>query len=339
MNGRTLIVWIGLCICLSGWSGCDRTDSLQQPAARRGADGLPGPLNVVVTVGMLADLVREIGGDQVVVTQLMGEGVDPHLYRITRDDVRAVFAADLLFVSGLMLEGKMLASFQKMARRIPVIAVADRLQEQRKLPPLPETEVDPHVWMDLSLWAETLPIIADGLAALRPAAATDFHQRAETLRDELLTLHQYGQQVIASIPADRRYLVTSHDAFAYFGRAYGLEVTAVQGLSTESEAGLRWINELVQLIVQHQIQAVFVESSVPRKSMQAVLEGVRALGHDVTIGGELFSDSAGPAGSYEGTYQGMMDHNLTVIARALGGDAPPAGFRGRLQQELNDAAK
>lgn len=341
MNQRLMIALIALIPLLGGAGGCDRFGDAasRSPAAAGEVDtAAMRPLRVVVTVGMLADLVRQVGGDEVTVTQLMGEGVDPHLYKITRDDVRAVIGADMVFVSGLMLEGKMLASLQPLSRRMPLVAVADRLQQLGRLPAASQAGQDPHVWMDLSLWAQTLPIIVDSLAEQRPQAADGFRCRADRLRQQMLDQHRYGIEVMATVPVASRYLVTSHDAFAYFGRAYGLQVTAVQGLSTESEAGLRWINQLVDLIVRQRIGAVFVESSVPRKSMEAVLQGVRAQRHEVVIGGELYSDSAGTAGTYQGTYLGMMDHNLTVIARALGGNAPAGGFRGLLLPEATDAA-
>jgi len=298
-------------------------------------------IQAVATVGMVGDLVRNIGGPHVQVRQLMGAGVDPHLYKVTRDDVRAIFAADIIFASGLMLEGKMSHTLRQMSRRRPVVAVADRLAESQ-LPPhhastadadasMPARgHIDPHVWMDMATWSKTIPLIADALSELKPSARDDFYARAKQYEQEVLEIHEYGVHCIATIPQSGRHLITSHDAFGYFGQAYGLTVTGVQGVSTDSEAGLLWINQLVDTIVNEKIQAVFVESSVPRKSLEAVIEGAQSRGHRVMIGGELFSDSAGPADSYEGTYIGMMDHNLTSITRALGGKAPPRGHRGML---------
>lgn len=296
-------------------------------------------IQVVATVGMVADLVRNVGGPHVRVTQLMGAGVDPHLYKITRDDVRAIFAADVIFASGLMLEGKMSHTLDQMARRRPVVAIADRLAEKQLLPHLPTSvdtdtgshgHIDPHVWMDMATWSKTLPFIVDALSALKPSASDDFQGRAKEFERSILEIHEYGVRAVATIPESSRHLITSHDAFGYFGEAYGLRVTGVQGVSTDSEAGLLWINQLVDTIVDEKIQAVFVENSVPRKSLEAVIEGVQSRGHRIIIGGELFSDSAGPMNSYEGTYLGMMDHNLTSITRALGGQAPPKGYRDKL---------
>jgi manganese/zinc/iron transport system substrate-binding protein len=321
-----LIPLIAVGICLFG--GCF---PVHQPDSADADSGRP--LRVVATVGMVADLVRQIGGPHVEVRQLMGNGVDPHLYKVTRDDVRAIFAADLIFASGLMLEGKMSHTLGQMARRRPVVSVADTLMDSGLIIPgdaASHGHPDPHVWMDVSLWAQTLPIIVQSLSKLRPEAHDDFLANSLALRDEMISLHAYGVESIGSIPEGSRQLITSHDAFGYFGRAYGMDVTGVQGLATDSEAGLLRINDLVDLIVRRQISAVFVESSVPWKSLEAVVEGVTSRGHQVTIGGELFSDSCGPSGTYEGTYLGMMDHNLTLITRALGGIAPPGGFRGRL---------
>lgn len=296
-------------------------------------------IHAVATVGMVGDLVRNIGGPHVRVEQLMGAGVDPHLYKVTRDDVRAIFAADIIFSSGLMLEGKMSHTLQQMSRRRPVVAVADRLAESQLLPLLASTadasmsahdHIDPHVWMDMATWSKTIPLIANALSELKPSARDDFYARAKQYEQEVLEIHEYGVHCMATIPRSSRHLITSHDAFGYFGQAYGLTVTGVQGVSTDSEAGLLWINQLVDTLVNEKIHAVFVESSVPRKSLEAVIEGAQSRGHRVVIGGELFSDSAGPADSYEGTYIGMMDHNLTSITRALGGEAPPRGHRGML---------
>jgi manganese/zinc/iron transport system substrate-binding protein len=200
-----------------------------------------------------------------------------------------------------------------------------------------EDHPDPHVWMDVAMWAETLPVVTEALTAYAPQHAEDFRANAQRYHDELRALHQYGIESIGTIPPPRRQLITSHDAFGYFGRAYGLEVRGVQGLSTDSEAGLMRINQLVDLIVGLQIAAVFVESSVPRKSLEAVIEGASARGHRVVIGGELFSDSGGAEGTYEGTYVGMMDHNFTSVTRALGGSASAGGFRGQLSAHAQSA--
>ncbi len=312
-----------------GCNGPAQPDSLQQPQAT--VDG-NSPIAVTATVGMVADLVRIVGGERVNVTQLCGPGVDPHLHKATRDDVQNMMNADIIFYSGLMLEGKMTDSLVKLARGKPVVAVTEAIDQPSLLEPDDFAgHFDPHVWMDVSAWAKCVDVIADELSQLDPPSESGYRQRAEKLRGELAELHEYGRRAIGSIPKESRILVTSHDAFNYFGRAYGLEVLGVQGISTESEAGLQRINELVDLLVDRKVKAVFVESSVPPKNIESLVEGARARGHDVHIGDqELFSDAMGAAGAYEGTYIGMLDHNITLVARGLGGEAPANGMQGKL---------
>ncbi len=321
---KHLLAWsLALTLCL----GCNRPD------APNGGDASPRtyPITITATVGMVADIVRQVGGQHVTVTQICGPGVDPHLYKVTRDDAQTLSTADMIFYSGLMLEGKMSDTLVKMARQRPVIAVTESIDESLLLEPDEmQGHYDPHVWMDVSAWSQCVTAVADALAEFDPAHAADYEQRAEAYRKELQALHQYGLEAIATIPADSRVLVTSHDAFNYMGRAYGLNVQGVQGLSTESEAGLQRVNELVDMLVNQNVHAVFIESSVPRKSIDALVEGAQAQGHEVTIGGELYSDAMGPAGSYEGTYIGMLDHNITVVTRALDGEAPERGLNGKL---------
>ncbi len=291
------------------------------------------PLRVVATVGMVADIVREIGGVRTDVAQLMGSGVDPHLYKATRDDVRQVIDAEIVFSGGLMLEGRLQDTLQEVGRSRPVVAVTSELPEDQLLRPEgSEGHPDPHVWMDVAAWASCADVVAAALSKADPAHATEFSERNSELRGRMQALHEYGITSISSIPQDHRVLVTSHDAFSYFGRAYGLEVVGVQGLSTESEAGLQRINELVDLLVERKLSAVFVESSVPPKNIQALIDGAKSRGHEVTIGGELFSDAMGSDGTYEGTYIGMLDHNITTVTRALGGTAPARGLSGKLNE-------
>jgi manganese/zinc/iron transport system substrate-binding protein len=291
------------------------------------------PIRVVATVGMVADIVREVGASRVAVTQLMGPGVDPHLYKGTRDDVRSILASDIVFYSGLMLEGKLIDMLEKVSRKKPVIAVTSVLEEDSILAEgVSNGHADPHVWMDVSLWARCVDAVADALADYDPTHALAYRAAANEYQEKLAALHQYGKQVIGSVPPRGRVLITSHDAFSYFGRAYGLEVFGVQGLATDSEAGLRQINALVDTIVSRQVSAVFVESSVPRKSILAVVDGAASRGHLVRVGGELYSDAMGEGGTYEGTYIGMLDHNLTLVARSLGGAAPERGMQGLLRK-------
>ncbi len=289
------------------------------------------PIQATVTVGMVADLVREIGGEQVAVKQLLRSGVDPHLYKPTRDDVSALMKADIVFFNGLLLEGKMAETLHALARKKKSVAVAERLASERL--GLPTTvsgsseHVDPHIWMDVSLWSEVAQVIGDELSLYDPPHAEAYRERTKKMRSKLDALHQYGVQQIGNIPDDQRVLVTSHDAFRYFGKAYNIEVMAIQGISTESEAGLQRVNELVDMLVSRKVRAVFVESSVPRESIEALLLGAKSRGHQVTIAAELYSDAMGND-KYTGTYIGMMDHNLTSIAKALGSSTvPEGGFR------------
>jgi manganese/zinc/iron transport system substrate-binding protein len=288
----------------------------------------------VATVGMVADIVRNIGGPQMDVRALMGPGVDPHLYKATRDDVRAILDADVVFYVGLMLEGKMNDTLEKLSKERPVLAVTRGIERQKLLMSEGESgHVDPHVWMDVLLWSECVDAVVQGLSQADPSRVDAFQAQADQYRDRLLRLHDYGKRVMATVPEERRWLITSHDAFRYLGRAYGVQVQGVQGISTESEAGLQHINALVDLLVEKQIRSVFVESSVSTKSLMAIIEGARARGHDVQVGGELFSDAMGQRDTYEGTFEGMLDHNLTLIARGLGGSAPDQGLNARLSEQ------
>jgi manganese/zinc/iron transport system substrate-binding protein len=289
------------------------------------------PHRIVVTTAMVGDLVANVAGDRATVQTLMGPGVDPHLYKTTRDDVAALRSADAIFYSGLMLEGKMADTLIRMARNKPVYAVTELIDESKLLSPEDlEGHFDPHVWMDVTAWSSGIDAVARALTEFDPAGAEVYAANARAYAESLKQLDAYARSSIQTIPADQRVLITSHDAFGYLGRAYGLNVQGVQGLSTESEAGLQRINELVDFVVANQVRAVFIESSVSPKSIEALIQGARSRGHDLAVGGELFSDAMGEAGTYEGTYIGMIDHNITTITRALGGSAPADGMHGRL---------
>ncbi len=331
MVSRAVSLLLVTLVCLAGCS-----DSRQ-------GSGNPGdsvsqnvqiPINVAATVGMVADVVRQIGGDRVAVNQVCGSGVDPHLYKATRDDVQAMMNADMIFYSGLMLEGKMSDTLIKVARSKPVIAVTESLDESVLLEPDDFAgHFDPHVWMDVSAWSKSAAVIAEELAKYDVDGTATYQTNLKTYQEHLAALHQYGKTSIGSIPPESRVLVTSHDAFNYFGRAYGLEVLGVQGISTESEAGLQQINDLVNLLVDKRVRSVFVESSVPRKNIDALVEGAKSKGHEVKVGDkELFSDAMGNDRTYEGTYVGMLDHNITVVTRGLGGEAPVGGMQGKLSE-------
>ncbi|MEW6197674.1 MAG: zinc ABC transporter substrate-binding protein [Planctomycetota bacterium] len=287
---------------------------------------------IVCTTGMVADIVRQVAGAHATVTGLIGSGVDPHLYVPTRQDISALQRAPVVFYSGLMLEGKMTGALEKLAgggklvRPVTAGLEAGYLLESERAAGHP----DPHVWMDVRAWSRAVDTVARTLAEYDPLNAATYETNARKYQQDLEELDAYVRQVLGSVPEPQRILVTAHDAFRYFGRAYGLRVQGIQGISTESEAGLEDINRLVDLIVRQDVRAVFVETSVADKSVRALIEGAAARGKTVQVGGRLFSDAMGPPGAYEGTYIGMIDHNATTIARALGGQAPEGGWRGRL---------
>ena len=289
------------------------------------------PLTIVTTTSQIADMARKVAGERATVTALMGEGVDPHLYRQTRADVAKLRNADLVLFNGLYLEAGLEDFLLELGRRQTVIALAERLPAERLLSDedYPEKR-DPHVWMDVGSWASLVTELEAILSEADPDGADVFAANAAAYGQELDALDAYIRDSIASIPEHARVLVTAHDAFRYFGRAYAIEVMGIQGLSTESEAGLARIGELVDLLVEREVAAVFVESSVADRNIRALVEGAAAKGHSIGIGGELFSDAMGAPDTYEGTYIGMLDHNATVMTRALGGEAPESGLNGRL---------
>lgn len=309
-------VWLGVTGCAPK---SDTADA--DPAAG-------GRYQVVGTVGMITDVVRNIAADRAAVVGLIGEGVDPHLYKPTRKDVVTLNQADVVFYNGLRLEGAMtdllerLATTDKPVRAVTatILGETDYLLEKDD----GSARTDPHVWMDVAGWIRAVPVIVDTLATYDSANAVAYQQNGDVYIEKLRALDAYAREALATIPAEKRVLVTAHDAFQYFGRAYGLEVRGIQGISTESEAGVRDLENLIDFIVERELPAVFVESSVGDKNVRALVEGARARGHTVAIGGTLFSDAMGPAGSYEGTYIGMIDHNVTTITNALGGTA--SGF-------------
>jgi manganese/zinc/iron transport system substrate-binding protein len=287
---------------------------------------------IVTTTGMIADLARAIGGEDVEVVQLMPSGVDPHLYKATRSDMATMLRADLVLYNGLLLEGKLTDALERVAASGRAVRAVTEAVDRALLltPPGFEGTFDPHLWMDPRSWAATIDVVRDAMTALLPGAEAELAARAERHRAALLELDRYAEEVLATVPQPQRLLVTSHDAFNYLGRRYAFQVEGIQGLSTESEAGLRRIEELVDLLVLRRLPAVFAESTVPAKGVQALIDGAAARGHAVALGGTLFSDAMGPPGSYEGTYLGMIDHNVTTIARALGGSPPARGWSGKL---------
>jgi len=276
-------------------------------------------IKVTATITMVADFARNVGGDRVEVETLMGPGVDPHLYKAAASDVTKLQQADVIFYSGLLLEGKMQDIFGKLARsKRFVYAVTESIPPERLLePPQFAGHYDPHVWFDVPLWKICIDVVAKGLSEVDPPGKDGYEKRAAATRARMDELHAWALKKAAELPAERRILVTSHDAYNYFGRAYGFQVVGLQGISTVSEAGLADVAKLTDFIKQKKIKAVFVESSVPHDTIERISKDA-----GVKIGGELFSDAMGTPGQIEngydlGTYEGMIKHNLTTIVEAL----------------------
>ncbi|MEA3404333.1 MAG: zinc ABC transporter substrate-binding protein [Pseudomonadota bacterium] len=274
-------------------------------------------MNIVTTTGMIADLTENIGGTAVKVTSLMGTGVDPHLYKATQGDLRKLMKADVILYNGLHLEGKMQDIFEKMARKKPVYAVANNISESKLI--TDHLHSDPHIWFDIKLWLVAGQNVLDILIKHDPKHQADFQANAEAYFQKLNELHEWTIQQIQTIPEQQRILITAHDAFGYFGQAYGLKVRGLQGISTAAEFGLQDIKQLKDVIVANQIKAVFVESSVSPRFIQSLVKGVAAEGHQLKIGGELFSDAMGLTNTAEGNYIGMVTHNVNTIVSALKG--------------------
>ena len=288
--------------------------------------------SVLATVAMVGDAVRDVSGGRVRAETLIGEGVDPHLFRPTRADIARLLAADAVFANGHRLEGRMgdvLDRVRASGRLVVLMAESLPRAQLRANPDYPDA-ADPHVWMDPTLWGEAAGAVAEGLGRLVPDAREGFADNLARFRARCARLDEYAREAIGTIPANARVLVTAHDAFGYFGRRYGLEIESIQGISTESEANLAAIEGLVRKLAERRVPAVFAESSVPDRAVRALIEGAGARGQRVALGGNLFSDAMGRPGTYEGTYEGMIDHNVTTITRALGGRVPPRGLNGRL---------
>jgi manganese/zinc/iron transport system substrate-binding protein len=298
-------------------AGCAQADTQKQDADLSGRE-----IRVVTTIGMIADVVENVGGERVQVEGLMGPGVDPHLYKASAGDVTRLERADLIFYNGLHLEAQMGDVLEQMAESgIRTVAVADTIDPARLLSPAEyEGAYDPHVWFDVTLWMQAVERVRDTLVEVDPEHAEQYRANAEAYLAELEELHIYVQAQAQRVPDAQRALVTAHDAFNYFGRAYGFEVRGLQGISTESEASIADVQDLAEFIAGRRIPALFVESSVSQRSIEAVRSAVQAQGFDVQIGGELFSDAMGTAGTPEGTYIGMVRHNIDTIVSALLGE-------------------
>ncbi|WP_242598284.1 metal ABC transporter solute-binding protein, Zn/Mn family [Heyndrickxia oleronia] len=277
-----------------------------------------GKIQITTTIGMIKDIVNEVGGEHVAVVGLMKSGVDPHLYKASQGDIQKLEEANIIFYNGLHLEGKMIDIFEKMAKKKTTIAVSKDISEDQLRGWDDGTEGhDPHIWFNVKHWITATKTVRDELIKYDPDHKEDYQTNADAYIKKLEELDQYAEDKIASIPEQTRVLVTAHDAFGYFGDRYGIEVMGLQGISTASEYGSKDVSELRDFLVANKIKAVFMESSVPKKAINAVVEGAKKKGHNVKIGGELFSDAMGEEGTPEGTYIGMVRHNVDTIVDAL----------------------
>lgn len=277
-----------------------------------------GPIKIVCTTGMLGDAVENIVGDKATVITLMGSGVDPHLYKATQGDLKNLSNADVIVYNGLHLEGKMGEIFKKLENRKKIIVAAGGLSNNELINNTDfQGAHDPHIWFDVILWSKAVSHISQELAAFDSSSAESYTSNTKEYLAQLTELDAQVKRSISTIDSSRRVLVTAHDAFSYFGRAYNMQVKGLQGISTASEYGLKDVSNLVSFITEREIKAVFVESSVSDRSLNAVVEGCRSNGHNLVIGGTLFSDAMGENGTVEGTYLGMVKHNVKVIVEGL----------------------
>ncbi|MEX1239056.1 MAG: zinc ABC transporter substrate-binding protein [Cyclobacteriaceae bacterium] len=290
--------------------GCNQVKPEERDSSKK--------IKIVATTGMIQDAVENIVGDHAEVVALMGPGVDPHLYKATHGDLENLTGADIIFYNGLHLEGKMGEVFEKLARLKPVVAVGEKIPEEmlRKVPGF-QGAYDPHIWFDVSLWKHAVTAVSNFMQEYDSANREEYRERSARYLQRLDSLHLAVSETIQEVPDTERVLITAHDAFGYFGDAYGVEVRGLQGISTLSEFGLRDVTDLVDFIISRKVKAIFVETSVSQRSIQAVVEGCRKKKWNVRIGGSLFSDAMGAAGSPEGTYIGMVSANVKTIVDAL----------------------
>jgi manganese/zinc/iron transport system substrate-binding protein len=309
---RNLFHLLSLFILLFLLAGCRET------TASASADLSQRPINAVATIGMIGDIVQNVGGERVKVIGLMGPGVDPHLYKASEGDVIRLGEADIVFYNGLHLEAAMSRVFERMGDRIKTVAVTAAIDRNLLLSPSDyEGNYDPHVWFDVTLWMSATEQVRDALIEIDPTHTTAYQFNTDRYLKQLRELHDYVKTQALHLPAEKRVIITAHDAFNYFSRAYDFEVRGLQGISTAAEAGTADVQDLASFIAERKIPAIFIESSVPVRNVEAVQEAVRARGWEVQIGGELFSDAMGTPGTPEGTYIGMVKHNIDTIVNAL----------------------
>ncbi|AMV30802.1 Periplasmic zinc-binding protein TroA precursor [Pirellula sp. SH-Sr6A] len=298
------------------FAGCPSRSSSQRGTAA-------GKPVIVATTGMIADVAKTLAGDLATIEQLIGPGVDPHLYRPSSDDVRSILRASLVLYNGLKLEGRMGDVLEKKSDNSPRIPLCDQLPQDRLLGHGEgDSAMDPHCWMDLTLWEMVSLKVEDAIVKLLPDHQSEITARGATLRQKMQQLNTVISEWMQTIPESQRILISSHDAFQYFGKQYKIRVEGIQGISTTSEAGLKRIEELVSLIVEQKVPAVFIESSVPEKGVQSLREGAKQKGWDVALGGTLYTDAMGNEPPTN-TYLGMMEHNARTIVEALGGSPTP----------------
>lgn len=282
------------------------------------------PVTTVTTIGMIADVASEVGGECADVTAIMGPGVDPHLYQASARDVATLQQAELILYSGYSLEGQLGDVLERFSEITPTLAVAPSSIDTASLITVQDVfGIDPHLWMDVSLWARIIPTLAEAFIEQRPDCEAAIQANADRYTGELEALHDWIEASIASIPEAQRILVTAHDAFNYYGRAYGIEVAGIQGVSTESETGVADIRRMTAVVTERQVPAVFIESTINPRTVQAVIDAARQKGHTVEIGGQLYSDAMGESGTSGGTYIGMLHANTRHIVEALDGQLAP----------------
>jgi len=282
------------------------------------------PTNVLVTIAMIGDVVENVAGDCANVTALMGAGVDPHLYEASAGDVRLLQASDVIFYSGYSLEGQLGEVLERFGEQKPAVAVSPASIDAANLITVQDIYgIDPHLWMDVSLWADITRAITDTLADVRPDCAETMAANAETYREQLTALHDWIAGSIATIPEPQRLMVTAHDAFNYYARAYDIEVAGIQGISTESEAGIADIRDMATLVAERRVPAVFIETTINPRTIQAVVDAAAEQGHEVVMGEELFSDAMGDDDTLGSTYIGMLYTNTVHIVEGLGGEVLP----------------
>lgn len=274
-------------------------------------------LCIVCTTTMVADAVRSLCDEDVQVISLMGPGVDPHLYRPKEGDVHRLLAADVVVYQGIHLEGKMNHALESMRAYTNVIQATKSIDRSLLLASEFDDLYDPHIWHEVTLWQEVVRYLADQLSLLDPVYREVYQKNKNSYFNELTLLDYELREQINTIDEQDRILVTAHDAFAYYGRAYGIEVLGLQGLSTESDIGIKDVQNMANYIVNSRIQAIFLETSIAPKSMHALEQAVTHKGWYVIVGPALYSDALGAPDDVSGTYVGMMRYNTHAIVRTI----------------------